>query len=342
MRTSKGPPLGYRVLNRTTFSAVPPTVRIVHPACAWSRQPDNASLPLSCMFRLFHLIVLLVPAVLQAQLMELSGGSMHVLEGTRVAIEGPITWQLVTNSGLVNDGTIEFGPEAVLDEALGSAIVGLGVETTSRVFNSAVLDNDPAGLGLSLSSGAALGAFTLTRGHVPFTLMNGMSGISRWYELITNDQPGAVLETRMRYDPSELNGLSATALDLYTSQDSADFWTPRSGEASMDPWAITASVYWPWTFITAFQADATTSISEQPGAGFRAWPTATSDLVHLEALGDAGISFWELRDAAGRLHDGERHGMPGARYRTIDLARYSPGLYLLRVNDGMVIKLVKQ
>jgi hypothetical protein len=294
------------------------------------------------MFRLLYVLALLAPGKVQAQLMELSGGSMHVLAGTRVAIEGPITWQLASNTNVVNDGTIEFGPEATLDEAPGSPMVGLGVESTSRVFNAGVAGNDPAGLGLSLTTASALGAFTVIRGHVPYTLSNGMEGISRWYQLLTSDQPGAQVEATLLYDPTELNGLSAASLDLYTSVDPADFWTPRSGEASADPWSISATVYWPWTHITAFQADATTSISEQPGAGFRAWPTATSDLVHLEALGDAGISIWELHDAAGRLHDGERHGMPGARYQTIDMARYSPGLYLLRVNDGMVIKLVKQ
>ena len=294
------------------------------------------------MYRLLHVLTLLTPAVLQGQLMELSGAAMHVLEGTSLVIEGPITWQLAAGSDLVNDGTIEFSSQATLDEAIGSAIVGAGVETTSRIFNGGVVGNDPAGLGLVLSSDAALGAFTLTRGHLPFTLANGTSGIARWYELLTSDQPGAQLDATLRYDPAELNGLSASALDMYTSVDPSDFWTPLSGEAFADPWSIAATLYWPWNHISAFEADATTSITEQPTDGFRAWPTATSDAVHLEALGSEGISSWELRDASGRMHDGKRTGMPGAQYQMIDMARYASGIYLLRVNDGMVIKLMKQ
>jgi hypothetical protein len=274
--------------------------------------------------------------------MDLTAGTLHVLEGTRLTIEGPLTWQLATNANLINDGTIEFEPEAVLDEALGSAIVGAGVETTSRVFNASVIDNEPAGLGLAVSSGTALGAFTLIRGHVPFALMNGSVGIDRWYQLLTTDQPGGELETTIRYDPSELNSLEASSLDMYTAADPNDLWTPRSGEAFADPWVITATIYWPWNYISAFEADATTSITELPDPRYRARPTVTNDIVHLEALGNEGISSWELRDAAGRLHDGQRSGNSGILHHEIDMSRFANGIYLLRVNDEMVIKIMKQ
>jgi hypothetical protein len=291
---------------------------------------------------LLPLMAVLSPLLLQAQLMGLNSGTMHVSEGTRLTVEGPIIWQLASGATLTNDGTIEFGAEATLAEAPGSAIVGAGVETTSREFSSNVIGNEPAGLGLVLSSTSILGAITVIRGHAPFTLSNGSVGISRWYELITTAQPGGQLETTLRYDPAELNGLEASSLDLYTAVDPNDFWTPRSGEAFTDPWSITATVYWPWNHISAFQADATTGVTEVTDAGFRAWPTVTSGTVDLEALGKEGITSWELRDVSGRLHAGKRIGGSGANHGRIDLNGLPAGLYLLRVNDTVVIKLLKQ
>lgn len=274
--------------------------------------------------------------------MELSGGTLHVQEGTRVIIEGPVTWYLATDASLINDGTIEFGPTAMLEEPIGGPITGIGVETTTRTYSTAVLNIEPAGLGLSLTAASPIGPFTLVRGHEAFTLMNGGNSISRWFELQTNELTGPSLETKLRYDPTELNGLSALSLDLYTSLDPADFWTPRSGEPTEDPWAVSAEIFWPWGHITAFASDATTSIRDTAVNSFRAWPTATAGTVNLETLGDEAITHWELRDASGRLQTGMSHGASGVQYQTIDLSTLATGLYFLRVNDRVVIKLFKQ
>lgn len=277
-----------------------------------------------------------------AQLMVLNGSTMHIQAGTRLAVDGPLTWQLGSDATLINDGVIQFGPEATLIEPVGGPIVGTGVENTTRTFVTAVVDNEPAGLGLGMSCTVPIGTFTLVRGHEPFLLVNGGSGISRWFQLSTNEFPGTLLQTDLHYDPSELNGLSPSSLDLYNSQDPNGFWTPRSGSASVDPWFVSAELFWPWDYISAFRSDVTTSLAEREGPGFKAWPTLTNGTVHLETFGSEGIRTWELRDGSGRLFQSESHGEHGIAYRTIDISAYATGLYLLRVNGTNTIKILKQ
>lgn len=302
----------------------------------------SSRIPLRTMLRSLALLNIAFGLQLQAQLMELNGGSMHVAGGTRLFIDGATTWRLGSDVLLLNDGVIEFGPSATLEEAPGAPINGSGIETTTRVINTTGVGTEPAGLGLTLDPEVALGPITLVRGHVPFTLPNGGTSISRWFSLETNDLDGSLLEATLRYDPSELNGLSPGTLDLYTSVDPDDFWTPRSGEAYLTPPSVVASSFWPWTYMTAFEADATTAVIELTSGGFRAWPTATTGLVYLESTGHGGVDRWEVRDASGRLHAGMNMGLPGPTYHTLDLSFLAGGIYFLRVNDSVVIKLLKE
>ncbi|MDX9751350.1 MAG: hypothetical protein RBT71_09755, partial [Flavobacteriales bacterium] len=60
------------------------------------------------------------------QVMHLHGGLFTVAEGTTVTIEGPVVWQMAADAAVVNDGTIDLGTEARLEEAPGAPLVGTG------------------------------------------------------------------------------------------------------------------------------------------------------------------------------------------------------------------------
>ena len=90
--------------------------------------------------------MVLLPTSIKGQTVLLPGSGMQVLPGTTVRVAGNTTWQLPAGSQLINDGTIVVGASGSLSEAEGAAILGSGVERTTRTYGAPLTGEDPAGL----------------------------------------------------------------------------------------------------------------------------------------------------------------------------------------------------
>src|SRR5436190_5315919 len=127
------------------------------------------------------LSILFFASLLSAQAVSFSGGSMSIAAGTNVVLNGPLVWQLSADAVVVNDGLIELGEQAQLEESAGAPITGTGTEHALLPLTGPLVAAEPGGLGLTLSSALSEGTVSVTRGHLPRTATNGAVGIGRWF-----------------------------------------------------------------------------------------------------------------------------------------------------------------
>ena len=142
------------------------------------------------------LSVALLPVLSVAQTMQLSSGSLQVLNGTTLTIEGPIEWVISPGSTVVNDGVIDLGTQAQLNEPVGGPVVGTGVERATHVGPGPFAGIEPGGLGAMLSTEDALNDLVVERGHAPYAHSGSVEGVARWYRIESTTMNGALELTR--------------------------------------------------------------------------------------------------------------------------------------------------
>lgn len=285
--------------------------------------------------------ILLIMGV-SAQPMDLAGGTLFVGEDTRVTLDGPITWSIGSGAQLINDGLIDLGLEATLAEAAGSAITGLGMERTERMFSTPFPFTDPGGLGLTMACLQAVGPLVLYRGHQPFVVDDEHGSIARWYSIEAAPQNGVFLDLYLNYDPSELNGLDPSTLMLHSSIGTDGPWSQLGGGPVAQPNTVAAWYFSPWDIVTAFHFDLVTTTPDGPErAGPRIWPTLADDHVNVEFSGEAIMSL-DVIDAAGRIIAVRPALSPGANPMVLPVAHLTPGAYTLRINGRHTARFVKR
>ena len=81
------------------------------------------------------------------QQMTLQRGNLSVAEGTRINLNGPLLWTIAPGATVVNNGEIDLGSEATLNETLGAPITGTGIERSNTELPIAFTAVEPGGLG---------------------------------------------------------------------------------------------------------------------------------------------------------------------------------------------------
>ena len=142
-----------------------------------------------------------------------------------------VNGNLTTTSGDLdlNGKTVTLGSGALLSETAGNTVKGTsGVLTTTRTLGAS--PGNVAGLGLDIAATAlALGSTTITRGHSAQTGDGHYYGILRYYTVSpsTNNSLGATVI--FDYDDGELNGLTESTLQAYSSSDGGSTWSLLNG-----------------------------------------------------------------------------------------------------------------
>lgn len=286
-------------------------------------------------------IALSWPHAQSAQVMIFDNGTLTVDQGTTVRFTSPATWVLGPSSTVVNNGLIDLGAEAVLDEPDGRPITGSGFERSAPPAGLAQGADGIGGLGLTLAQVPPLPAVIVTRGHLPRQHAEYGPGINRWYAVEGLDQITPPVTLAMNYDQTELNGLAEPLLELHAA------------ETDMGPWAEAASthdeatntftgVLPPGTYFTAFAVDPQRTPTETPNsAALQVWPSLTDGpLTVMIPPGELIRALWVF-DGNGRMvWAGQFVESTGAI--SLDVQGLAPGTYLMRTDSGSTARFVRR
>jgi hypothetical protein len=287
---------------------------------------------------LLAILMLPLTGVGQAGIMLLNG-NMTVAAGTSIVISDTLAWQFGSGSSLVNDGFIDLGYGATLEELDGEPVTGIGTEQSLLDLNAAGPGAEPGGLGLTLDLPQADGMLSISRGHVPKVAGSGVEGVARWYFL--EGSTATPFPLGMQIDVSELNGLAIDQLALHASSNGDGPWEVLS--TTLGPLNELESVLpGAGLYLTAFDPDLITTAAVGTDApGYRVWPTVVQDVVHIGSPGPASpLIEIEVLDATGRSV--LRHAAAsGSGLATMDLRGIAPGGYLIRVNKSATFRVLR-
>lgn len=275
------------------------------------------------------------------QTVELTGGSMHVGQGTTLRFVGPLTFAIQPGAEVNNDGTIELGTAATLIEPTGGPITGSGTEIAVIDLDGPIGNEEPGGLGLSLTTDFPVGPVTITRGHEPRFFLEGDQSIARWFRIDAQEPSSGVAQITMKYDAVELNGLPNDGLALFRSDVLDGPWAPISSTNDPLQHLVEGSTAAPWGVYTAFDANApTSSPSLMATNGIQVWPTLTTDVLFIRSTDGTPLGSVLVFDGVGRA-------LPvtllnrSMELLTLDVGRLATGSYYVRIREGVIVKFRK-
>lgn len=275
----------------------------------------------------------------QGQIVLQSGTTLVVDAGTVLRIEGQGTVATTPGSTWVNNGEVQLGPQALLNEANGAPISGTGTERYTATYTDPLSNTEPGGLRLVVSTVQAPQGVTLVRGHQPITEPGGAVGTARWYQWASDVNTGLDAEVRFGYDESQLNSVVETDQVLHVLQANT-FWLaiPSSVDAPND--RVDAINLDSIGTLTTFSGALTTGLADGSNPlQAMLFPTVTDESV-IVVVGKSSLLSVELLDVQGR---GLRSYTSPAPSRTmrIDVSGLSAGVYLVRVNGGRALRFIR-
>jgi hypothetical protein len=286
------------------------------------------------------LMVSIPSFTISAQEIVLGGGHMSIAPGTTMRLEGPLTLKLEPGSSVQNDGHIDLGNEATVDEPTNGPIHGDGYETAHVTTVAPFAAIEPGGLGLTLGTSGSNAPDRIERWHTPLVLPEGDQSIARRFVLLGNEQGPGTLDVDLHMDPTELNALDAGNLAMFHASDVNGPWNELTSIADAGSFTVSTTYPAPWGTITCFDTDAPTAVDDRAEAyGFRAWPTLVETSMTIVPLTSTPVRNVEVFDGAGRTIpvNATLNGM----WANIGLEHLASGHYLLRVNGNVVIKFRK-
>lgn len=175
--------------------------------------------------------------------------SLNNLLIARMPSEPQLNSGITVNGNLIvhrqvnlNAQTVQLGPTARLLEGLyysGRFEGALGSIMTTRTFNSAINNEDFGGIGVTITTSAALGATTITRSHQAIPSVNEGS-IHRVIRVEPSNNTELDATFVFHFNDSETGDLSQGSLKLFKSLDGIS-WTRQDGTV-MDTDANTATL----------------------------------------------------------------------------------------------------
>jgi hypothetical protein len=151
--------------------------------------------------------------------------TIEVENGGTVSVNNGGVWDL-------KGSTVDLGPAgstARIAETGGGRFAG-GVLTAVRTLSSPSAA-DPAGLGVVIRASVDLGDVSITRGHAVQT-GGGNSSIRRYYDIApAQNNAGLSATLTFTYHDAELNGLTESDLELFSSTDGGSTWTQEGADS---------------------------------------------------------------------------------------------------------------
>lgn len=288
------------------------------------------------------LLTCLVCAAVQAtaQAVLQPGTSLWVEEGTSLRLPPGLVWSIPQDAEVLNDGTIDLGPDAILNEAEGSAIQGNGTEVSRHLHAQALTAHQAGGLGLTLSTTIAPDSFTVVRGHAITDAGDGRSSVARWYTVATGSSEALGASIMFAYQDHELGTLDAVQLRIHRWEEEA--WTGLPGASQPLERTVTATNVDAIGTITLFEANGNVGLAPTQARGSLALhPTVTDGLLHLAGDGLGSDSRITIMDQAGRTVQRMRP-IPCGPWFCIDVSQLAQGAYLLRTDQHGAMPFFRQ
>lgn len=281
---------------------------------------------------------LVLSGELTAQAVLMSGTSLTLAPGTALRVEGATSWVLETGSSLVNDGSIVFGPQATLDEEPGAPIIGSGTEETHRLYPAPLSNEEPAGLGFSLTTASAPDSLLIVRGHLPRVNNTNNESIARWFEVRSSNATLPGTTGTLTYDPSELNSIPEAALRMASNNDGGAWWPELNSTLDQVNNNANSSLPDSLGWFTLFDDAVITEIGENlpVQCGFALFPTLADEQVTV--VGQVRIDACAVLDAMGRtVVTGASNGLSAE----LNVRHLAPGTYVVHVNGTATLRFVK-
>lgn len=273
--------------------------------------------------------------------MVFDNGTLTIESGTTVRVISPMTWTLGPSSIVVNDGLIDLGAEAVLDEPAGRPVVGAGFERSAPAAGSVQPVSGVGGLGLHLAQALPLPALVVTRGHLPRIHDDYGPGIARWFAVEGLDQTTPPVTLTMTYDQTELNGLAEPLLELHSSGSESGPWAEASTVHDETGNTFTGAIP-TGTHFTAFSVDPQATPMHASGTReLQVLPSLTDGpMAVLIPAGETVSGLW-IFDGSGRIVLAEQ--LPQLTGTVmLDVQGLAPGSYLLRTDAGFAARFVRR
>ena len=162
-----------------------------------------------------------------------------------------VNGNLILESDLdLNGQTISLGTSAYLIEDEGRLYGSSGqIQTTRNLSN---IDENVAGLGTEITTSANMGSTTITRSHAA---NSSPASIERRYNIAPTNNSGLNATLVFHYDNDELDGLTASALELYKSTDGGTNWADMNGSVNTFHNTITLSGIDGFSLWTAMESE---------------------------------------------------------------------------------------
>lgn len=255
------------------------------------------------------------------------GTSIQVEPGTTLRFAGPQVFSVPSGSSVVNDGTIVFEAPATLSEALGAPVTGLGTEVITVFHGAPLAGEEPAGLGLTLSTDVAPGTLTVERGHLPAIDNGGLQSIARWYDVDVTTNSGLNSTVALRYDPLELNGAIENDLLLHTAG-AGNLWWYAASTVDLPGHTVTATGLDSLGTLTLFDAISTGTTEAARSRATVLCMDVAGEWIEVRHAGNAPLGHIRIHDTQGRL---VWRGFAATSAQRITIEPWSPAVYRLSV-----------
>lgn len=200
--------------------------------------------------------------------------------GLTLSSDFTVNGNLFLNDNLnLNGQTITLGNSSTLYEDNGLISGDTGTITTTRDLNN--INENIAGLGVTISTASNMGSTTITRGHTIQTY-NSNNSIKRYYDITPTINTGLNASLTFNYDDSELNSSTESNLNMYKSIDGGSSWTNEIGTLNTTNNTITLTGvdgFSKWTIAEGL----TLSLADNIIQGFVMYPNPTEDVLNLNA-----------------------------------------------------------
>lgn len=268
------------------------------------------------------------------QEMRLLSGALIVEQGTTMRLSDGTAWTIAPGAQVVNDGLIELGAAALINEPIGGPITGSGTERISVAAGEAQPALGHGGLGLRIEQGAPLPSLTVTRGHLPRSDAALGVSMARWYRLQGGEQLSPGADLIFHYDETELGALSEVPLGMARSFAEEGPWSAMPSEGQPDLNAVNGPYSPGGDHFSVFAFDPLSeSAASHAAPGLVAWPSFTDGPLTIAAPAGAALGDLRIVDGTGRVM--LRFGRAGqGASRAIDASALPAGAYVLIAESG--------
>jgi plastocyanin len=155
------------------------------------------------------------------------------LSGASLTSDITVNGALNVTSGVLSTGsfTAILGSAGTLSESAGQVLSGNIRTTRNIVVNSGTESFGNIGVNLTVN-GVAPGSTTVLRKTGTASTGNGHSSVKRYFDISPTVNSGLNASLVFHYDATELNGQTASLLELYKSADNGLTWTNMGGSVN--------------------------------------------------------------------------------------------------------------